>query len=43
VLDYKTGSYRALKIIRNKKRFHHQAQVGPAGFASTGSAAEARV
>jgi serine/threonine protein kinase len=24
VLDYKTGSYRALKIIRNKKRFHHQ-------------------
>ena len=27
VLDYKTGAYRALKIIRNKKRFHHQAQV----------------
>ncbi|GBF94279.1 dual-specificity tyrosine-(Y)-phosphorylation regulated kinase [Raphidocelis subcapitata] len=27
VLDYKTGSYGALKIIRNKKRFHHQAQV----------------
>jgi len=26
VLDYKTGAYRALKIIRNKKRFHHQAQ-----------------
>ena len=25
-LDYKTGAYRALKIIRNKKRFHHQAQ-----------------
>jgi hypothetical protein len=24
VLDYKTGAYRALKIIRNKKRFHHQ-------------------
>jgi len=24
VLDYKTGSYKALKIIRNKKRFHHQ-------------------
>jgi hypothetical protein len=29
VLDYQTGSYRALKIIRNKKRFHHQAQVRP--------------
>ncbi|WIA15692.1 hypothetical protein OEZ85_002317 [Tetradesmus obliquus] len=27
VLDYKTGSYKALKVIRNKKRFHHQAQV----------------
>lgn len=27
VLDYKTGTYKALKIIRNKKRFHHQAQV----------------
>jgi dual specificity tyrosine-phosphorylation-regulated kinase 2/3/4 len=27
VLDYKTGSFKALKIIRNKKRFHHQAQV----------------
>eukprot|EP00879_Flechtneria_rotunda_P009162 GHRR01009592.1.p1 GENE.GHRR01009592.1~~GHRR01009592.1.p1 ORF type:complete len:875 (+),score=386.54 GHRR01009592.1:541-3165(+) len=27
VLDYKTGQYKALKIIRNKKRFHHQAQV----------------
>jgi dual specificity tyrosine-phosphorylation-regulated kinase 2/3/4 len=24
VLDYKTGSYKALKVIRNKKRFHHQ-------------------
>lgn len=24
VLDYKTGTYKALKIIRNKKRFHHQ-------------------
>lgn len=24
VLDYKTGSHKALKIIRNKKRFHHQ-------------------
>jgi dual specificity tyrosine-phosphorylation-regulated kinase 2/3/4 len=27
VLDYKTGNLKALKIIRNKKRFHHQAQV----------------
>jgi len=27
VLDYKTGQYMALKIIRNKRRFHHQAQV----------------
>lgn len=27
VLDYKTGTYKALKVIRNKKRFHHQAQV----------------
>jgi dual specificity tyrosine-phosphorylation-regulated kinase 2/3/4 len=24
VLDYKTGTYKALKIIRNKKRFHAQ-------------------
>jgi dual specificity tyrosine-phosphorylation-regulated kinase 2/3/4 len=24
VLDYKTGTYKALKVIRNKKRFHHQ-------------------
>lgn len=24
VLDYKTGTHKALKIIRNKKRFHHQ-------------------
>jgi hypothetical protein len=24
VLDYKTGTYKALKIIRNKKRFHNQ-------------------
>lgn len=27
VLDYKTGQYKALKVIRNKRRFHHQAQV----------------
>lgn len=27
VLDYKTGSYKALKVIRNKKRFHHQVRV----------------
>lgn len=24
--DYKTGCMRAVKIIRNKKRFHHQAR-----------------
>lgn len=28
VLDYKTGTYKALKVIRNKKRFHHQVCVG---------------
>lgn len=27
VLDYKTNTVKALKIIRNKKRFHHQALV----------------
>ncbi|KAI8469573.1 MAG: kinase-like domain-containing protein [Monoraphidium minutum] len=27
VLDYKTGAHLALKVIRNKKRFHAQAQV----------------
>eukprot|EP00474_Spongospora_subterranea_P010949 CRZ11407.1 hypothetical protein [Spongospora subterranea] len=27
VFDHKTGTYQALKIIRNKKRFHHQALV----------------
>ena len=27
VLDYKTGAHKALKVIRNKRRFHHQAQV----------------
>jgi hypothetical protein len=27
VLDYKTGTFKALKIIRNKKRFHHQVSV----------------
>jgi serine/threonine protein kinase len=27
VLDYKTGQHLALKIIRNKRRFHQQAQV----------------
>jgi dual specificity tyrosine-phosphorylation-regulated kinase 2/3/4 len=27
VLDYKTGSYKALKVIRNKKRFHHQVRI----------------
>lgn len=27
VLDYKTGTWKALKIIRNKKRFHHQVGV----------------
>ena len=26
VLDYKTGAVKALKIIRNKKRFHQQAR-----------------
>lgn len=26
-LDHKTGQYIAIKIIRNKKRFHHQALV----------------
>ena len=37
VLDYKTGAYRALKIIRNKKRFHHQAQVRARTKARAGS------
>lgn len=27
VFDYKTNQMRALKVIRNKKRFHHQALV----------------
>lgn len=31
VLDYATGEVCALKVIRNKKRFHHQAQVSRGG------------
>ena len=27
VRDHKTGALKALKVIRNKKRFHHQAKV----------------
>ncbi len=29
--DYKASSYVALKMVRNKKRFHHQAASPPNG------------